>query len=211
MSRRERRQAQREQEKLRKQREKELANAPKIPLARRLLKIAWSNFWALVLAGLALVGGYALFRPHVSIEPQIALNPVDPYTTQFNLKNENTLFDIYNVNAVCWPRNMESGNGFSIVSPAPLVNVHHEIKLLEAGASSTVDCPPVMGGIGRWSGVVNQADLEILVSYRQSWWPFTREERYPFSSRRDSQGAVHWVHTTPFEEKSFDKIFAKQK
>jgi hypothetical protein len=211
MGRKERRQVQREQEKLRKKREKELANAPKVSLIRRLSKAAWGNFWAFILAGLALIGGYALFRPHVSIEPQMALNPVDPYTTQFNIKNENALFDIYNVNAVCWPRNMESGNNFSVVSLGPLPNIHHEIRLLEAGASSTVDCPSVIGGVGRWSGVVANAELEILVSYRQTWWPFQRQERYPFASRRDVQGAVHWVHTTPSEEKPFSEILGKQK
>jgi len=206
MGRKERRLEQRKQEKLKKQREKELLQAP---LARRVLMSAWSNFWESILAGLGLIGGYALFRPHVSIEPQIALNPVNPYTTQFNIKNESVLFDIYNVNAVCWPRNMQSGNGFSVVSPAPLVNVHHEIKLLEAGASSTVDCPPVIGGIGRWSGVVANAELEILVSYKQNWWPFARQERYPFASKRDVQGAVHLVHTTPSEEKSLNEILGK--
>jgi hypothetical protein len=161
-------------------------------------------------AGLALLGGYALFRPHVSIEPLTALNPVDPYTTQFNIKNENVLFDVYNVNAVCWPRNMESGNGFSVISPGPLMNVHHQIQLLEPGASSTVDCPPVIGGLGSYSGVVANSELEILDSYKQSWWPFSREERYPFASKRDVQGAVHWVHITPHEEKPFGEIFGKQ-
>jgi hypothetical protein len=208
MGRKERRLEQRKQEKFKKHREKELQQAP---LASRLLMRAWSNFWALVLAVLGLVGGYALFRPHVSIEPQMALNPVDPYTTQFNIKNESALFDIHNINAVCWPRNMESGNNFRVISLAPLPNVHHEIKLLETGASSTVDCPPVVGGLGRWSGVIANAELEILVSYRQNWWPFARQERYPFASKRDVQGAVHWGHTTPSEEKSFNEIFGKQK
>lgn len=138
-----------------------------------------------------MVGGYATFRPHISIEPQIALNPVDPYTTQFNIKNENPVFDIYSINAVCWPRNIKSGNGFSVISPGLLVNVHHEILLLESGASSTVDCPSAIGGLGAWSGVVDYAELEILVSYKQSLWPFSREERFPFASKRDVQGAVH--------------------
>lgn len=206
MGRRERRQAQREQEKLKKEREKQSA---KLSFWRRLAKGAFENLWALVVAGLTLLGGYAIFRPHVSIEPQIALNPVDPYTTQFNIKNENLVFDIRDVNAVCWPRNMESGNGFSVVSPVPLKNVHHEIPLLASGASSTVDCPPVIGGLGSYAGAVVKAELEIDVSYKQAWWPFSKEERYPFAARRDVQGAVHWVHITPHEEKSFGEIFGK--
>ena len=98
MGRKERRQAQRNKEKLRKQREKE---SLKLPLWRRLAKTLFSNLWALAVAALTLLGGYAIFRPHVSVEPQVALNPVDPYTTQFNIKNENSVFDIHNVDAVC--------------------------------------------------------------------------------------------------------------
>jgi hypothetical protein len=205
-TRRERRKAQREKEKLKKRNDKQLAN---LSLAQRIAKGALDRLWALIVAIATVIGLYVIFRPHVSIEPQIVLNPVDPYTTQFNLKNENPMFSIYNVDAVCWPRNMESGNGFSVISPGPLVNVHHEIPFLESGASSTVDCPPVIGGIGRWSGPVVNAELEFVVSYRQSWWPFLRHERHAFDSRRDVQGAVHWVHITPYEEKSLAEIFNK--
>ena len=157
-----------------------------------------------------LVSSLVVFRPHVSIEPQISLNPVNPYTTQFNIKNESSVFDVHDIDAVCWPRNMESANGFSVVSLGPLANVHHKIRVLGAGLSSTVDCPPVIGGIGSYSGAVTEAELEILVSYRAAWWwPFLREERYPFAARRDVQGAVHWVHITPSDEKPFNEIFGK--
>jgi hypothetical protein len=147
-----------------------------------------------VLTGL--VASYVVFKPHVSVEPLMSLDPVNPYTTQFNIKNENPLLEIHDVNAVCWPRRMESGNGFSVVSLGPLVNVHREMASLAAGASGTVDCPPVMGGIGRWSGQVADAELIINVSYKQSFWFKRVEELFPFGSRRDVQGAVHWVHIT---------------
>jgi hypothetical protein len=205
MGRKERREAQRELERLKKRLEKE---TPKVSLARRLLK----NVWAVVGVAALLLGllrTLLAFLPHVSIEPQITLNPVNPYTTQFNIKNE-TIFDVHHVNAVCWPRNMASENGFSVVSFGPLPNVHHEIPLLGAGLSSTVDCPPVLGGIGSYSGTVADANLEILVSYRPSWWPFQREERYPFATRVDVKGAVHWVHITPYDERPFDEIVGKR-
>lgn len=155
----------------------------------------------LVVALLTVVGGWAAVRPHISVEPYLPLNPVDPYSTQFTVKNENSLFDAHDINCVCWPRKMESGNGFSVLSLGMLPNVHHEIRVLKPGASSTVDCPSVIGGVGSYSGQVLYAELEIVVSYSQSWWPSTRTERFPFVSKRDVQGAVHWVHITPEEEK----------
>jgi len=206
MTRRERRQAQREQDKLKKQHQNE---SPRLSLVRRAAKRAWDNVWALVVAGLTLLGGYAIFRPHVSIEPGLALNPVDPYTTQFNIKNENSVFNIHSINAVCWPRTMQTTHNIGVVSIGQLPNVHHEIPLLEPGANSTVDCPPVIGGIGSYTGAVINAELEIDVSYKQSWWPFLKQERYPFAARRDVQGAVHWVHITPHEEKPFSELLGK--
>jgi len=206
MRRRERREAQRELEKLKKRLEKE---TPKVPAPLRLLKNVWAMVGIVALL-VGLVSSLVVFRPHVSIEPQISLNPVNPYTTQFNIKNESSVFDVHDIDAVCWPRNMESANGFSVVSLGPLANVHHKIRVLGAGLSSTVDCPPVIGGIGSYSGAVTEAELEILVSYRAAWWwPFLREERYPFAARRDVQGAVHWVHITPSDEKPFNEIFGK--
>ena len=148
------------------------------------------------------LSAYALFRPHVSVEPYVPLNPVDPYETQFVVRNENSIFEIHNVECVCWPRRMESGNGFSVISPVPLQNVRHTIPSLDPGDSSTVDCPPVIGGIGTYSGQVDFAELEIVVSYKQSWWPRAVAARYPFRAMRDVSKAVHWTHITPAEEKS---------
>ncbi len=147
-----------------------------------------------------LVGGYATFRRHVSVEPYVPLNPVDPYQTQFTIKNENGVFEVHDVRSVCWPRKMASGNGFSVISPAPLQNVSREIPSLEPSESSTVDCPPVIGGIGTYSGEATNAELEIDVSYKQSFWLGTKTERYAFRAMTDTSKAVHWVHITPAEE-----------
>ena len=155
----------------------------------------------LFLAVLALLGGYSVLRPHVPLEPYIPLNPVDPYSTQFTVKNENTIFDIYSVDCVRWPRRMSSGNGFSVVSPGLLPHLNRTIPRLIPGGSSTVDCPPVIGGIGTYSGQVVSAELEIDISYKQSWWPFAQNERYPFTAMTDTQNVVHWVHITREGEK----------
>jgi hypothetical protein len=156
----------------------------------------------LFMTGLALLGGYAILRPHVSVEPYISLNPVNPYLAQFTVKNESALFDVTSLDCVCWPRTMSSRNGFSIVSPGPLQNMHQMIPVLKPGLSSTVDCPQVIGGIGSHSGKVDYAELEIVTSYKQSGWPFTQAERHPFAAMTDSQGAVRWVPITPERERS---------
>jgi hypothetical protein len=174
---------------------------PRRALAVFRRAVSWTKVVLGVLGGfLAALAYYGTFHPHVSVEPYLTLDPVNPYKTQFTVKNENSVFGVRDVECVCWPRRMESGNGFSVVSPGLLRNVRHTIPSLSPGDSSTVDCPPVIGGIGTYSGNVDFAELEIVVSYKQSWWP-TTTTRYPFKAMQDANKAVHWVHTTPAEEK----------
>jgi hypothetical protein len=80
-----------------------------------------------------ILGGWALIRPNVSVEPYIPLNPVDPYSTQLIVKNENGAFEAHDINCVCWPRQMQSGNGFSVLSIGALPNLHHQIKTCPLG------------------------------------------------------------------------------
>jgi len=205
MDRRERRRRTRERKKLEEKLRKEglrSATDPPASSQSRLRRVFRPGALGGLAGGaLALLGGWAVIRPHISVEPYIPLNPIDPYTTQFTVKNENALFEAHDINCVCWPRRMESSNRFSVLSLGPLPNVHHQIRALAPGASATVDCPPIIGGLGSYAGQVQYAELEIEVSYSQSWWPFGRGERFPFVSKRDVQGAVHWVHITPEEEK----------
>jgi hypothetical protein len=127
-----------------------------------------------------ILGGWALIRPNVSVEPYIPLNPVDPYSTQLIVKNENGVFEAHDINCVCWPRQMQSGNWFQRAQHWGPSQPASSNKNLPPGASSTIDCPSVIGGVGTYSGQVLYADLEIEVSFWGSWWPFTRNERYPF-------------------------------
>ncbi len=207
MNRKERREKERElqkrEEKLRKQeaRLRQEGGPSQTLLKRTGHAILGKTKW-LVGAAVTLLTVYALGRPHVSVEPGLSLNPADPYTTQFTVKNENSMFETHDIHCVCWPRKMVTGHTIQVLSPGPLPKVQHTIPILNPGASSTVDCPPVIGGIGAWIGEVLDAELEIVVTYRQSWWPFgTVTERNAFTAKRDSQHGVHWVHTTPAEEK----------
>jgi hypothetical protein len=171
-----------------------------LSLLKKWAKSGW--FWLSTLLGLgALVITYATLRVNLSVEPTLTLNPVDPYKTQFTIKDENAIVGVHDIDSVCWPRVMESGNGFSVRSLGPLNKIHHLTSRLEPGGSDTIDCPPVIGGIGTYSGQVTYADLEIVVSFTQEWWRCRRTARYAFRTMKDSDNTVHWLHITPDEEK----------
>ena len=200
--RRERRRKRREQRKLREKSKREATreieqektlSLPKrvLPFLRRTLlttKFAWGLFLSII----TLAGGYALLHPRISVEPNLLLNPTNPYSTQFTVTNESAMFDVHDADFVCWPRQLRTNHNIGVVSFTPLANVHRLIPRLGPGESSTVDCPAVMGGIGAWTGQVDKAELEIVATYRQDWWPI-RTVRYPFRAITDSGSAVHWV------------------
>jgi hypothetical protein len=212
ITRRERRRKRREHKRLEQKSKREtLQNVEKekaLPPAKRVLPylrgtFLTTRFAIVVLIGvLSLAGGYALLHPRISVEPSLVLYPRNPYSTQFTVTNESLMFDVHDADFVCWPRQLRTNHNIGIVSFAPLPNLHHVVPRLGPGDSSTVDCPPVMGGIGAWTGQVDEAELEIVATYRQDWWP-KRSARYPFKAIKDSNSAVHWIHTTPAEESPF--------
>ena len=155
----------------------------------------------LVLLGLALASGYALFRPHVSVEPTLLLNPVNPFSTEFTVKNESKILAVHDLTSICWTKSVETSNNIRIWAPGRFERVQREIPILEPLASSTIDCPPVIGGLGTYTGAVLSAEIEIRISYKQSGWPSVQIEDYPFTGVRDIHNSVHWMHITRPEQK----------
>src|SRR5713101_1808954 len=154
--------------------------------------------WSLVGVVLAVASGYALFHPHVSVEPELVLNPANPFSTEFKITNESGIFSVHDLASYCWTQSLSTSHNIGIWDPsrATANQPQHKISLLEPRRSSTIDCAPVMGGIGTYTGNVIHADIGISISYKQNWWPVVQTEYYPFSAMRDSQGVAHWMHVT---------------
>ncbi len=175
-------------------RQKAIQYFGKTILGTKLLK-------GLVLLGLALASGYALFRPHVSVEPTLLLNPVNPFSTEFTVKNESKILAVHDLTSICWTKSVETSNNIRIWAPGRFERAQREIPILEPLASSTIDCPPVIGGLGTYTGAVLSAEIEIRISYKQSGWPSVQIEDYPFTGVRDIHNSVHWMHITRPEQK----------
>ena len=158
--------------------------------------------WSLVAAVLTVAASYALFHPHLSVEPGLLLNPVDPFSTAFTIKNESSIFAAHDIKSICWTQGINTSHNIRVWGPGPFENTQFTIPVLEPMASSTIGCPAVMGGLGSYTGAVLDAQIEVRISYRQTGWLYLQSERYPFRSIRDSQGGVHWIHITPSEERS---------
>jgi hypothetical protein len=153
--------------------------------------------WAFAGIVITLLGGFAILRPHVSIDPDLQLNPSDPFSIQFAVKNENGVFEVRELNPSCRTIYVITSHNVGLIGlpPRPLPT----ISKLEPNEKSTLICPPWIGGLGAGAGNVNTAFIEMDISYEQAWWPRTESQRFPFRGVIDSQGGVHWTHLTPSE------------
>ncbi len=150
--------------------------------------------WGLILAVLTWLGAYALLRPNVSIDPELLLNPGDPFSTQFSVTNENVVFDVKDIQPSCRTIHVVTSNNVGLFGLPPRPSP--PIPLLGARQKTTINCPPWIGGLGAGAGNVLAACIEIDVSYGQEWWPSEKTQRFPFKGVVDSQHGVHWAHIT---------------
>jgi len=74
--------------------------------------------WSLVGAVLALLAGFALFRPQVSLDPDILLNPGDPFSTEFSVTNRNRIFTAKDLRPACYTIFVETSNNVEIDGPS---------------------------------------------------------------------------------------------
>jgi len=207
MDRRERRRKRRLEKKLRQELGQERVVNERLPLSTETKlpspqSRARRNLWqtvsrtkllgGLVLSALTLLGGFALLRPHISVEPDLLLNPGDPFSTQFSVTNQNLILDTTGLQSRCRTIRVLTSNDVALVGlpprPSPL------IPRLRPQEKATITCPPWLGGLGAGAGNVLTAYIEIDVSYKQL---FDNQERFPFKGVVDSQKGVHWTHITP--------------
>ncbi len=79
--------------------------------------------------------------------------------------------------------------------------------MLDAGASSTVDCPSVIGGIGAWSAAVMNANLDEWSLIGNPGGHF--RDKNAFHLSRDVMFTELSIGFTPYE-KPFNQIFGKR-
>jgi hypothetical protein len=144
---------------------------------------------AFVVVCLAFLGGWAVVRPDVRVEPYIQLDPSSPFSERFKVSN-NGYFEIYDVDSSCGiisantDKNQVFKNGL-VDSGSGYRNV------LGAGDSTTVDCP--LSKYVRFDAKYVSAEIVFFVKYRPSWYMWHKRKMARFSGELDSEGHVQWV------------------
>lgn len=194
MNRHERREKERELKKREEKIRKEEERFRKEPGPQNRLRWVGQVILAIIGLGLGFGSYLAVARPHVSVEPALLLNPGDPYSTQFSVTNENSLFAVRDLHPSCRTIDVVTSNNVGMFGMPPRLSP--PIPRIEPRAASTIACPPWIGGLGAGAGNVIRAFIEIDVAYKQAWWPFEQTQRFPFKGVIDSQKGVHWTHRT---------------
>ena len=131
-------------------------------------------------------------RPQLTLEPDLVLNPVDPFSTQFSVQNLNLILDAKDLNPTCRTIYVMTSHNVGLVGLPPRPSP--AIPRLHPQRKTTIMCPPWLGNLGAGAGDVLVAYIEIDLSYRQI---MPVRERFPFKGAIDSQRGVHWTHITP--------------
>ena len=130
------------------------------------------------------------FRFDVSIDPYLTLNPNDPLETRFVLTNQGS----YTINKVRYscefpgmkipgvPAEDNVVGMNTVMFEQPEMEAHEKVSLYCGGSSMTAE----------WLNPTEPM-LQIRVSYRPSFWPFTKEGSARFLLKTDRQGSAHWL------------------
>lgn len=146
-------------------------------------------FWSVIGIGLSLLGGWAVLKPVVHVDPYIQFDPASPFSERFKVSNDG-FFAIYDVQVNCIVQKA------TLTGEATVANVRGNaayLKVLEAPDSTTFDCP-----LDTWVGFPNRkyisADIEIIIAFRPAWYPWHKHRAVGFHGQLDSQGNVRWVY-----------------
>jgi hypothetical protein len=136
-----------------------------------------------VLVGLLIA--YFSFQPDLSVEPYQMLDPDNPFSEQFSVQN-NSLYALFSVRAVCRIPDMNVGNGAGTFHNVEL-GVGVVAQKLSPKDTTTVDCRSTIVGITR-------VELVVDLTFGTKWWPWDKTISRRFVGKKDYLKRVQWIH-----------------
>jgi hypothetical protein len=124
----------------------------------------------------------------MSVTANAPLNPSDPFTATFLVRNESAL-PVHRLQIFGRIDNERSADGesmgkFSIVS-------HPEIEVMLPGETTTTTVP-LTRMFFRPAGAIVSADIVVWMTYRPSFVFWNRTESFPFTTGVGPNGSLIW-------------------
>jgi len=179
------------------------------------LATLWKQLWKFVAAGAALgvgalsvVGVAIQFWPTIAVEASTPDDPLDPYSTDFYIKNENVV-PVHEIEASCVANVWETAEIRFIDHPNSVSGFRDAVPSLSRGERYPIRCfqnyaldgerKDYLGGLIS-STKIRRTEIQIRATYKIPFFPFTIvENRRRFVANADVRGRFAW-HEEPLSQ-----------
>jgi hypothetical protein len=149
----------------------------------------WKYFWGCILGVLTLFGIWYGFRPILAVDVFEYMNdPSGPFSALFQISN-NGNSEVYDPISRCRIRTMRTEQGETVTKERVSTELFNRRPVLPPHESFTVRCRIGLGGV-----TATYADIDIVVSFRPSWfYRLTHgHECHRFVTKDTSDGRLRW-------------------
>lgn len=130
---------------------------------------------------------FVVFWPRISVDTGEALDPRNPFSIPFMVKNDGYLLS-YSIHHSLSIKNIELKNKI-IFNGGEMSGFDEDIPKLRPNNSSAIS---IQRTIGVAPDFVESAEIYIDLSYKTSWIPHTFKDSYRFKMARKSNGDYVW-------------------
>lgn len=156
---------------------------------QKLARTRWLSFekYSYLLAVASFLVSLIVFWPRISVETSDPLDPRNPFSIPFMVKNDGYLLS-YSVHHSLSIKNIELKNKISI-NGGGMSGFDEDIPKLCPNNSSAIS---IQRTIGVPSDFVESAEIYIDLSYKTQWIPLIFKDSYRFKLARKSNGDYVW-------------------
>jgi hypothetical protein len=162
-------------------------------LAWRILRFTLKSLFAFFVGGL-LLNAFGIFelRPKLSASPQVTLEPPNPFSTAFVVKNESSIFPLRDLRTGC------DGSAVMVATKTQVVRPKVEIGMgrlehLPLRQSFTTYCRVNLGLAPELEQNISGLEITLKIAYSAPFIPFRLHDEYPFSYAVAKDGQLHWL------------------
>jgi hypothetical protein len=150
------------------------------------IRFSWKLFWWSVCSIGAVIGLVVFFHPKIIVVPNVFIDPKNPITARFEIKNDGELpvYDVY-AHSIWVPLYDENAPRFTFTSwnkfteiKSGLSYVCHFDKFTAIDSSSTYDKLLI----------VDNYQIQIVIIYRPKFWMWNTTNTFEFTASKAADG-----------------------
>jgi hypothetical protein len=158
------------------------------------LSFSW-RLLAAISVLMTIIGTVYAFSPRLSVSSSSPLDPSAPFSTPFTISNDGYI-SVHNVGFKCSIRKIALAYDQGRV-PSIIGDYEPYGPRLVGPIASTIAPEEKFTAFCPWpfsnNTTVDEADIAVVVEFRQGLLPWHQEKRYRFKTVKDPGGKLHWL------------------